>query len=229
MRGLYAKIIFPRLLELGVGGKTFAKERTRTLKSVHGEVLEVGFGTGLNLPHYPPGVTHLVALDPEEMLPAKVSRRVAAASFPVESVRQVGEHLPFADGQFDCVVTTLTLCTIVDPVSALSEIWRVLRIGGTYVFLEHGRSTDPKLARIQDWLNPLWLQSGIGCGCNINRPIDLLLAKASFRIRTLDRYVLGRPRIMMEMYRGLAKPVRRDPSRSYTARKDDPQSVADAF
>lgn len=208
MRRLYAKNIFPRLLELSVGGKTFVKARTQTLKSVRGKVLEVGFGTGLNLPHYPAGVTHLVALDPEEMLPAKVSKRIAAASFPVEWVRQLGEHLSFADGQFDCVVTTLTLCTIADPVSALSEMRRVLRTGGTYVFLEHGRSTDPKVARLQDRLNPLWLRSGIGCACNINRPIDLLLAKAGFRIGILDRYVLGWPRIMMEMYRGLATPDR---------------------
>jgi ubiquinone/menaquinone biosynthesis C-methylase UbiE len=209
MRDFYAKNIFPRLLELSVGRKDFAKERIKTLKSVHGKVLEVGFGTGLNLPHYPAGVTSLVALDPEKMLPAKISHRVAAASFPVEWVRLAGEHLPFADGQFDYVVTTLTLCTIPDPVSALSEIRRVLRAGGTYVFLEHGRSSNPKVAQLQDRLNPLWLRSGIGCGCNINRPIDLLLAKAGFHIGTLDRYVLGWPRIMMEMYRGLATLHRR--------------------
>jgi ubiquinone/menaquinone biosynthesis C-methylase UbiE len=122
MRGLYAMIIFHRLLELSVGGEAFAKERTKALKSVHGEVLEVGFGTGLNLPHYPPSVTRLVTLDPELMLPAKVSKRIAAASFPVDRVLQVSEHLPFATGRFDCVVTTLTLCTIADPVCALSEI-----------------------------------------------------------------------------------------------------------
>jgi len=211
MSGLYAKIIFPRLLELSVGGKTFARERTKTLKSVHGEVLEVGFGTGLNLPHYPPGVTRLVALDLEEVLPAKVSRRVAGANFPVERVQQVGEHLPFGTGRFDCVVTTLTLCTIANPVSALSEIRRVLRIGGTYVFLEHGRSADRRMARLQDMLNPLWRLCGIGGGCNINRPIDSLLAQGGLRVASLERYVLGRPRIMTEMYRGLATPELQTP------------------
>jgi SAM-dependent methyltransferase len=209
MRGLYTKNIFPRLLELSVGGKGFAKERIETLKPVHGEVLEVGFGTGLNLPHYPAGVKRLIALDRMEMLPTKVSRRIAAARFSVERVRQIGEQLPFADRQFDCVVTTLTLCTIVDPVSALSEMRRVLRTGGSYVFLEHGRSTDPKVARLQDRLNPLWLRSGIGCGCNINRPIDLLLAKAGFRLEILNRHVCGWPRIIMEMYRGVATPDER--------------------
>ena len=204
MRGLYARIIFPRLLELSVGGEAFAKERAKALKSVHGEVLEVGFGTGLNLSHYPPSVARLVALDPEEMLPATVSRRIAAASFPVGRVRQVGEHLPFAAGRFDCVVTTLTLCTIADPLSALSEIRRVLRAAVTYVFLEHGRSADPQVARLQDWLNPLWRLSGIGRGCNINRPIDSLIAQAGLQIVSLERCVLGSPRIMTEMYRGLA-------------------------
>jgi ubiquinone/menaquinone biosynthesis C-methylase UbiE len=180
------------------------KKRAKALKAVHGEVLEVGFGTGLNLPHYPRRVARLVALDPEEMLPPKVSQRIAAASFPVERVQQAGEHLPFPAGRFDCVVTTLTLCTIADPASALIEIRRVLRAGGTYVFLEHGRSADPRVARLQDRLNPLWRLSGIGRGCNINRPIDSLIAQAGLRIVSLERYVLGRPRIMTEMYRGLA-------------------------
>jgi SAM-dependent methyltransferase len=211
MRDLYAKIIFPRLLELSVGREAFAKERTKALKSVHGEVLEVGFGTGLNLSHYPASVTRLVALDPAEMLPAKVSQRIAAASFPVERMQQVGEHLPFTTGRFDCVVTTLTLCTIADPISALSEICRVLQTGGTYAFLEHGRSADPRVAQLQDRLNPLWRLSGIGCGCNINRAIDTLLAQAGLRVASLERYVLGRPRIMTEMYRGLATPELRSP------------------
>jgi SAM-dependent methyltransferase len=178
---------------------------------VHGEVLEVDFGTGLNLSHYPASVTRLVALDPAEMLPAKVSQRIAAARFPVVRMQQVGEHLPFATGRFDCVVTTLTLCTVADPISSLSEIWRVLQTEGTYAFLEHGRSADPRVAQLQDRLNPLWRLSGIDCGCNINRPIDTLLAQAGLRVASLERYVLGRPRIMTEMYRGLATPELRSP------------------
>jgi len=201
MPGFYARVIFPWVLELSLAGAAFAKERANALKSAHGEVLEVGFGTGLNLPHYPRSVT---ALDPEEMLAAKVAQRIAAASFPVERVQQGGEHLPFAAGQFDCVVTTLTLCTIADPVSALSEIRRVLRVGGIYIFLEHGRSADARVARLQDRVNPLWHRSGIGRGCNINRPIDSLIVQADLRITSLERHTMGRPRIMKEMYRGLA-------------------------
>ena len=206
MSGYYARVLFPKLLESSVGGEAAGKERTQALKSVRGEVLEVGFGTGLNLPCYPPGVTRLIALDPEDMLPEKVSERIAAAKFPVERVRHAGEHLPFDAGRFDCVVTTWALCTIADPLSALSEMRRVLKPGGSYVFYEHGRSADPRVARLQGWVNPLWRLSRIACGCHINRPIDSLIVNAGFRIVELDRYVLGRPRIMLEMYRGVASP-----------------------
>jgi SAM-dependent methyltransferase len=204
VRGFYARVIFPWVLELSIGGAAFAKERANALKSAHGEVLEVGFGTGLNLPHYPRGVARLVALDPEEMLPAKVAQRISAAGFPVERVQQAGEHLPFAAGQFDWVATTLTLCTIADPASALSEIRRVLQVGGIYIFLEHGRSIDARVARLHYRVNPLWQRSGIGRGCNINRPIDSLIAQADLRITSLERHTMGRPRIMKERYRGLA-------------------------
>jgi ubiquinone/menaquinone biosynthesis C-methylase UbiE len=204
MSGVYARTIFPWLLELSVGGERFARERAKALRSAYGEVLEVGFGTGLNLPHYPRGVTRLVALDPEQMLPAKVSKRISAVSFPVERVRQTGERLPFAANRFDCVVTTLTLCTVADPVRVLREIRRVLRPGGTYLFLEHGRGTKPRVARLQDWLNLPWKYSGVARGCNINRPIDSLIVQSGLRIASLERYVLGRPRILTEMYRGFA-------------------------
>jgi ubiquinone/menaquinone biosynthesis C-methylase UbiE len=206
MRGLYRRFLFPRLLEGGLGGEHAAKERAKALEPAYGEVLEVGFGTGLNLAHYPRRVTRLVAIEPEEMLPQKVSERIAAAAFPVEVIRHSGERLPLEDGRFDCVVTTWTLCTIGDPISALLEMRRVLKPGGTYLFYEHGRSADPKVARLQDWVNPLWKLTGIGCGCTINRPIDSLISQAGFRIISLERYVPGRPRIMAEMYRGVASP-----------------------
>jgi SAM-dependent methyltransferase len=204
MSGIYRKFLFPRLLERSIGGGDAAKERAKVLEAAYGEVLEVGFGTGLNLPHYPRSVARLVAIDPEEMLPRKVSGRVAAAAFPVEVVRHGAERLPFETGRFDCVVSTWTLCTIGDPCSALREMRRVLKPSGSYLFYEHGRSADPKVARLQDWINPVWKLSGIGCGCTINRPIDSLISQAGFRIVSMDRNVAGRPRIMLEMYRGVA-------------------------
>jgi SAM-dependent methyltransferase len=204
MPGLYRRFLFPRLLESSIGGEDAAKERAKALEPTYGEVLEVGFGTGLNLRHYPIRVTRLVAIDPEQMLPQKVSERIAAAAFPVELIRQSGERLRFEAARFDCVVTTWTLCTIGDPGSALREMRRVLKPGGSYLFYEHGRSADPTVARLQDWINPFWRLTGIGCGCTINRPIDSLISEAGFRIVSLERYVLGRPRIMLEMYRGIA-------------------------
>ena len=189
-------------------GPQHQEDRQKALRDVRGEVLEVGFGTGLNLRHYPPGVTRLTAIDVADMLPLRVARRIAAAPFPVTRATLSGQRLPFADGQFDCVVTTLTLCSIGDPLPALREMRRVLKGDGTYVFLEHGRSDDLRVARRQDFFNPL--QRGVACGCNINRRIDALIRDAGLEVRDLERYVLrGNPRIMAEMYRGVAAPGER--------------------
>ena len=201
--GLYADLIFPRLMDWGMSGPRFQEQRRLALAPVHGAVLEIGFGTGLNLPHYPKGVTSLVVLDPARMLPKEVARRIAAAALPVEVASGSAERLPFEDGQFDCVVSTWTLCTIPDAIAALREARRVLRPDGRYVFLEHGRSRDPRVATWQDRVNPL--QRIIACGCNLNRPIDRLIELGGFRLDRVERYCLpGIPRIAGEMYRGLA-------------------------
>ena len=203
--GFYADHIFPRLMDWSLRGPQHQVEREKALQSVRGEVLEVGFGTGLNLRHYPPGVTRLTAIDVANMLQVRVARRIAAVPFSVTRAALSGEKLPFPDGQFDCVVTTLTLCSIADPVAALREMRRVLKAQGTYVFLEHGRSDDARVARRKDFFNPL--QRRLACGCNINRRIDALIRDAGLEIRSLERYVLrGNPRIMAEMYRGVAGP-----------------------
>ena len=150
MPGLYRRLPFPRLLESSIGGEDAVKERWSKRWNRRTErCLRWAFGTGLNLRHYPPRVTRLVAIDPEEMLPEKVSERIAAAAFPVELIRQSGGRLPFKVARFDCVVTTWTLCTIADPGSALREMRRVLKPGGSYLFYEHRRSADPKVARLQ--------------------------------------------------------------------------------
>ena len=206
--GLYARHVFPRLMDWMLRGPVHQAERQQLLDSVRGEVLEVGFGTGLNLAHYPAGVTRLTAIDVTTMLPVRVARRIAAVSFPVTRAELRGERLPFPDAQFDCVVTTFTLCSIGDAVPALREMRRVLKPDGSYVFLEHGRSDDPRVARRQDFVNPL--QRRVARGCNINRRIDALIREAGLEIRSLDRYVLqGAPRMMAEMYRGVAAPGER--------------------
>jgi ubiquinone/menaquinone biosynthesis C-methylase UbiE len=205
--GLYSAYIFPRLMDRVMSGAGFQRLRSEVLQSARGEVLEIGLGTGLNLPHYPAGVSRLRAVDPAPLLPHRVAERSARASFPVELSRTGAELLPYDSQSFDCVVSTWTLCTIPDPVQALREVRRVLKPTGRLLFLEHGRSDDAATATWQNRLNPI--QNVIGCGCNLNRPIDQLIRKAGLHIVQLDRFVMeGVPRIGGELYRGVATPDR---------------------
>ena len=204
--GFYAKHIFPRILEWSAGAPEFGEYRRRALEPARGETLEIGFGTGLNLPYYPQAVTKLTAIDSENMLEDRVAKRIASCPLPVTRMRLDAQgRLPFEDHSFDTVVTTLTLCSIPDTAPALAEIRRVLKPGGRFVFFEHGRSDDPEVARRQDRFNPI--QKIIGAGCNMNRKIDDLIENAGFEITTLDRFLLpNSPRILAEMYRGVARP-----------------------
>ncbi|MBM4123672.1 MAG: class I SAM-dependent methyltransferase [Nitrospira sp.] len=203
--GFYATSVFPHFMDWTMGTRRFRELRQESLVSARGAVLEIGFGTGLNLPHYPPAVTSLTVVDPAVLLPQKVIRRIAAAPMPVQVVHLSAERLPFEEGRFDCVVSTWALCTIPDAVAALREVRRVLKPEGTFLFLEHGRSDNAAVARWQDRLNPL--QQRIGCGCNLNRPIDVLVRKAGLHVHQIERFVFsGVPRIVGEMYRGTAGP-----------------------
>lgn len=203
--GLYATCIFPRLMDWGMGRSRFQRLRSELLRSARGEVLEIGLGTGLNLPHYPAGVSRLRAVDPAPLLPDRVAERSANVGFPVELSRTGAEQLPYPDRSFDCVVSTWTLCTIPDPIQALREVRRVLKPTGRFLFLEHGRSDEARTAIWQDRLNPI--QNVLGCGCNLNRRIDRLVREAGLHILQLDRFVMdGVPRIGGELYRGVAMP-----------------------
>ena len=203
--GLYSSYIFPRVLDWLGGTPYFDEQRKFALEPTRGSALEIGFGTGLNLPHYPLQVTKLTVVEPGRMLPSRVARRIAKARMPVEQFQlDASRRLPFDDKSFDSVVTTLTLCSIGDVTSALAEIRRVLKRDGQYVFLEHGRSDDPRVAKRQDFFNPI--QKIVGCGCNMNRPIDRLIKDAGFEIVTLERFLIpDTPRVLSEMYRGTAK------------------------
>jgi ubiquinone/menaquinone biosynthesis C-methylase UbiE len=201
--GFYCDHIFPRLMEWVMAGDEFLRLRSELLASAHGEVLELGIGTGLNLPHYPDTVTELHAVDPAQLLPKTIAARSTSLSFPVRIQKGTAETLTHANRRFDYVISTWTLCTIPDPVLALQEVGRVLKPGGMFLFMEHGRSDDRKIAAWQDRLNPI--QNVIGCGCNLNRQIDRLITQSGLTIAHLDRFNMqGMPRLAGEMYRGTA-------------------------
>lgn len=205
--GIYSKYIFPRLLDWSLGAPEMGKYRRRALEGARGRTLEIGFGTGLNLPWYPEGVTELVVFDSENMLPELVEERIARSAIPVTRLRlDASGRLPFDDRSFDSVVTTFTLCSIGDLAAALSEVHRVLKPSGGLHFLEHGRSDDRGVARWQDRLNPL--QKIVGVGCNMNRPIDRLIREAGFGFTSLERFLMPKtPRLLAEMYQGIAHPT----------------------
>ncbi|MCP9440712.1 MAG: class I SAM-dependent methyltransferase [Nitrospira sp.] len=201
--GFYSDHIFPRLMDWLMATEEFRRLRSELLAPVHGEVLELGFGTGLNLRHYPPRVARLHTVDPCRLLPRRVAGRIAAAPFPVRFDQRSAETLPYGDRSFDFVVSTWTLCTIADPVKALREVGRVLKPEGYFLFLEHGLSDDPNIAAWQHRLNPI--QNVIGCGCNLNRRIDRLIQQSGLRLLHEERFEMeGVPRIAGTMYRGRA-------------------------
>lgn len=200
----YEERILPRLINRFMSGQEFAVLRRRVVAPVAGEVLEVGFGSGLNLPYYPQGVRRLFALDPSE-LGRQLSRdRVQAAPFPVEWIGNGGEALPLGDRCIDWVASSWTLCTIPDVETALAEIHRVLRPGGGFAFVEHGRSPDPRVRRWQDRLTPL--QKLFGGGCHLNRDIPSIIRSAGLEIEpdAMETFYMNGLKVGSHTFLGLA-------------------------
>jgi ubiquinone/menaquinone biosynthesis C-methylase UbiE len=178
--------------------------RPDTVALASGEVLEIGFGTALNLRYYGAEVKRVTGLDPmsTEGVPI-VEDRIAKAPFPVErATLRADSELPFDSGRFDAIVTTWTLCSIPDAPAALAEMRRVLKPGGQYVFIEHGRSESRRTARWQDRLNPIWCR--IADGCNMNRQMDELVEQGGFEIQSMERFTVDGPGILSSFYRGVA-------------------------
>ena len=200
--GFYEEQILPRFVDLALGGRQFARLRARVASQLDGEVLEVGFGSGRNVPYYPRSVKRVRAVDPATVGRKLATTRIAATSVPVEYVGLDGQSLQLDDESVDHVLTTWTLCTIPDVHTALVEINRVLRPGGGLHFLEHGHSPEPKVAQWQDRLTPL--QRRIAGGCHLNRPIDRVIASSGLLIKKIDNYYMKGPRAFGYMFEGIA-------------------------
>ncbi len=202
--GFYARIVLPPLIHLAMRAEVLRPYRASVAGAAEGRVLEFGIGSGLNLPLYGEGVTSVIGLEPSAGLLARAERSAAAASVPVELVEGSAEALPLPDRSIDTVVTTWTLCTIPDAARALGEARRVLRPGGSLLFVEHGRAPEPVVARWQDRLDPFW--SPIAGGCHLNRRIDALIEAAGFRVDAMRHSRLPGPRTHTFLYEGRARP-----------------------
>lgn len=200
---LYNQVLFPRLLDRVMRGEAFSRYRRELLAGVTGEVLEIGFGTGLNLPHYPSGVERITTVDPNPGMNRLAQRRVGESAIALDQKVLSGEALPLADGHFDSVVSTWTLCSIPQVEQAIAEIRRVLRPGGKFFFIEHGLAQDdPGLQRWQNRINPI--QNWIGDGCNLNRDMAALV-QAAFPSTPVEQFYMEEvPKIGGYLYRGIA-------------------------
>jgi ubiquinone/menaquinone biosynthesis C-methylase UbiE len=182
-----------------------ARHRARLIQHAQGAVLEIGGGTGANLPFYGEAVQELVFTEPEEPMARRLEAKLADCALPARVVRAPAEELPFESRSFDFVVSTLVLCTVADPVRALDEVRRVLKPTGQLVFLEHVRSEDPRLARWQDRLQGLQLRVGHGCHCN--RRTLANIERASFFIDELEHDRIRKaPPIVQPLIAGVARP-----------------------
>ena len=200
--GLYSQLIFPRLLELSMSSKSMTGYRQQLLKEVSGDVLEIGFGTGLNLPHYSEAVTSLTTVDPNEGMGAIAQKRIEESPISVITKPISGEKLPMLDDSFDNVVCTWTLCSIPDVAQALQEAYRVLKPGGKFFFIEHGLSDERGIQRLQNWVTPV--QKVVADGCHLNRKIDELLSSVFDQVESEEFYADDLPKIMGYFYRGMA-------------------------
>jgi ubiquinone/menaquinone biosynthesis C-methylase UbiE len=189
--GLWEKHLLPRLINVICGTGEVLKHRKDAVAGLSGSVVEIGFGSGLNVPFYPSEITTVHAVDPSLLGRKLGQQRVDASSIPITYVDLDGQNLSLADESVDSALSTFTLCTIPDADRALRELFRVLRPGGTLHFLEHGLAVDPDIARKQDRFNRF--EQRVAGGCNLNRPIDLLVRQAGFEISSLKNYWLGGP------------------------------------
>jgi ubiquinone/menaquinone biosynthesis C-methylase UbiE len=202
--GLYAKYLLPRVIDLAMRNEETARLRAGWLPHARGEVLEVGIGSGLNLPFYSSQVQRVYGVDPSVELQRMARDRARSGPIEVEFLLQSAENpLPLADASIDTVVSTWTLCSIANVPKALHQMKRVLKTNGRLIFLEHGRAPNPGVAAWQDRLTPLWKR--VAGGCHLNRKIDELIEAAGFQITEMTTFYIPGPRSLTYTYQGFAR------------------------
>jgi SAM-dependent methyltransferase len=203
--GVYAEHVLPRIMNVACGSKQSRPLREQACAGLHGQVVEIGFGSGHNVPFYPDTVQRVAAIEPSQLSWRLAQDRVSASTVAVEQAGLDGQSLPFADNSFDAALSTWTLCTIPDPVLALTEVRRVLRSGGTLHFLEHGLAPDENVRRWQRRLEPL--NKRVAGGCHLTRSILDLLETAGFTVEHVDVfYEPGAPQALAADALGVAVP-----------------------
>lgn len=200
--GFYDDVILPRCIDTLLSTRPILRARERIVQGLAGEVMELGFGSGLNLPYMPTTVARLHAIDPSGSARKLAAERLRESPVTVLFSGLDGQSLQLPDASIDAVLTTFTLCTIPDLARALSETRRVLRPGGKLHFLEHGRSPEPNVARWQDRITPVYRP--FAGGCHLNRDIAASLQQAGFAIESLDNYYLRGPKVGTYLYEGRA-------------------------
>jgi ubiquinone/menaquinone biosynthesis C-methylase UbiE len=202
--GVYSDLILPCLCHLSMTNSRLLPYRQRTVSGAEGRVLEIGSGSGLNLPLYRHPVREVLAIEPSRRLIAMSEQRARNSTVPVTFLQTSAEELPFESMSFDVVVMTWTLCSIPRASEALSEIRRVLRANGRLLFVEHGRAPEERVRRWQDRVTPVWRR--VSGGCHLNREIDRLIAHAGFDIQKMNTGYMPGPKMMTYLYEGSARP-----------------------
>ncbi len=199
----YRTHVLPRLTHLAMRQEQLRPYRERVVSAASGRVLEIGIGSGLNLPLYPEAVDEVIGVDPSPellRLAAEASRR---PGLETDLIKGTAENLPLENGSVDCAVVSWTLCSVAEPKQALAEIRRVLRLGGVLSFVEHGLAPEPRIRRWQQWLTPLW--SRCAGNCHLDRPTAALIEESGFRIEALWTGYAAGPKPMVFMYEGVAR------------------------
>lgn len=201
----YREHLLSRLTHLAMRQELLRPYRERVVSAAHGRVLEIGIGSGLNMPLYPAAIGHVIGVDPSPALlrlAVQASRRSATEA---ELIEGTAEDLPLENASVDCAIASWTLCSVSDPHRALAEIRRVLRPGGFLAFVEHGLAPEPRIRRWQRWLTPVWCRCA--GNCHLDRPTAALIEESGFRMDRLETGYARGPKPMVFMYEGLARPA----------------------